>query len=153
VKRLDVLCLAIAAAGCAPSFAISRSDPADLALLNDRMRGHRATMELADGTREQGVVQFVRTDSAAWRHHLAHRAAPTDSIVRMVRHGDWGSLRRGVLIGAGVGAALGLAALLGGDSAVYEAEAVAAGMVGGGVGWGLVIGGASGWARAYVLRP
>ena len=153
VKRLALLCLAAAAAGCVPTFAISRSEPADLALLDERMRGRRARVTLADGAREEGVVLFVRADSTAWRHLLVRRAAPTDSIVRMVRHGDWRSLRRGALIGAGVGAALGLAALLGGDSAVYEAEAAAAGMVGGGVAWGLVIGGASGWARAYVLRP
>ena len=153
MKSLVLVLFAATTAGCATTHVIERSVPGDLELLDERMRGRQATVELADGTREQGVVLFVRADSAAWRQLLVRHAVPTEEVARMIRHGDRGSIRRGVLIGLGIGAALAIPTLLRGDRFPFDAERVAATTVYGCTAWGLILGALSGRERAYILRP
>ena len=117
------------------------------------MRGRLSTVELVDGTREQGIVLFVRADSAAWHQLLMRHAVPTEEVARMTRHRDKTSIRRGVLIGLGVGAAFAVPALLHGDRFLFDAESMAATTLVGFTAWGLVLGALSGRERVYVLRP
>ena len=153
MKSLALLFFAVATAGCTTTHVIERSAPGDLELLDERMRGRQSTVELVDGTREQGAVLFVRADSAAWRQLLVRRAVPTEEVARMIRHGDRASIRRGVLIGLGIGAVLAVPALLQGDRFPFDAERVAATTLYGCTAWGLVLGALSGRERVYVLRP
>jgi hypothetical protein len=153
VKSLAPLLIAVVTAGCTTTHVIERSVPGDLELLDDRMRGRQATVALVDGTREQGVVLFVRADSAAWRQLLVRHAVPMEQVARMTRHRDKRSIRRGLLTGLAVGAAFAVPALLRGDRFPFDAELTAANSLLGFAAWGLVLGSLSGRERVYVLRP
>ena len=152
MRSAVLLALLLATTGCTSTHSIYRSEPGDIELLNERMQGHRATVELTDGTREDGTVLFVRADSTAWHNTVLRRSVRTDDVARMTRHwkGNW--FQNSLKIGGGLGVAIAIPVLLEGDSFLWDAETVAFTFVGTGLAYGALIGSIASRRRTYVLK-
>jgi len=136
--------------------AASRSDPADIELLNDRFNERPATVRFADGSTATGVIQFVRADSTAWTADGVYHAAPTDEVARLVRHRDRKALGNGLLIGAGVGiglAVLWYAAWQGDNWFEQGMRRQTPFMITTGISYGAVFGESMARRRVYILEP
>jgi hypothetical protein len=146
------LTLALTATGCTSTHSIYRSEPGDIGLLHERMEGHRTTIELSDGTSDEGTVLFVRTDSTAWHNTELRRSVLTENVARMTRHRQTERFRNSVLIGGGVGIALAIPILIEGDQFLFDAESFAAVTVLGSLFYGAFFGYSAIHRRVYVLK-
>ena len=147
-----LLALAFAAAGCTSTHSIYRSEPGDIELLNERMQGRYATVEMSDGTSDEGTVLFVQTDSTAWRNTELRRSVLTEDVVRMTRHRQHDRFRKSLLIGGGIGSAVAVLALIEGDSFLFDAETYALLSIGTGLVYGALFGYDAVLQRVYVLK-
>lgn len=146
------LLLLVFSTGCTSMHAASRSDPADIELLNDRFNERPATVRFADGSTATGVIQFVRADSIGWTTGGVYHAESIDEVARLARHRDRKALGSGMLIGAGVG--IGLAVLwyaaFRGDGWLRSLTPF---MIPTGISYGVIFGESVARRRIYILEP
>jgi hypothetical protein len=147
-----LLLVVVLAAGCGSTHNISRSVPDDFGQFNEQLQGHHVTIELSDGTRGEGRVVFVRSDSTAWHSSSVRRSVPTSDVVRVIRHEGAGRIFSGALVGAGVGALLTGVALLEEDDSFIDAGSMAPYTILASAVWGALIGAGTG-RKVYVFRP
>ena len=101
MRYIPLVVLAAATSGCAVSFPLFRSQPADIELLCERARGRQVTLFMADGSGATGVAVSVTADSIAWSEQGRIRSASILHVERVVRARQVREVSRWAVIGAG----------------------------------------------------
>lgn len=103
--RLLLLAAVLAvASGCSSTTrVVDRTDAAALVGVDSLLRGRAVTLYLAPNREESGRLTFVRPDLTGWDDGTP-RTAPTADVLSIVDDNRAKSVRRGALVGAGIGA-------------------------------------------------
>ena len=107
MPRLLLLAGAVlVASGCTSTTrVVDRTDAAALAEVDTLLRGREVTLAVAPNRVEAGRLTFVRPDLTGWDDGTA-RTARTADVLSIVDDNRERSVRRGALVGVGLGAGL-----------------------------------------------
>lgn len=153
--------LLLALTGCATTHTLDRSDAAGINLAHEDVTNTRGTITLSDGEEKRVFLLSVRPDVVVFREEGELQIVPLAEVDRLSVDNRASNAGRGLLIGLGLGVAIGSAILLSpapGPDASFEQRfnhsmgpIAAVGFMAAGVLYGPILGAMTGRKRTYTF--